>query len=88
MSKATKRFGKRLPVVEVIWADCLLFTGGWEAHADVMRQVRDIRQRSVGYILQDNKRGIVLTAALSQAGNVFGTQVIPAAQIISRRKLR
>jgi hypothetical protein len=83
-----KRFRKRLPVVEVIWADCLLFTGGWERHDDTMRQVRDIEQRSVGYVLRDDKHGLVLTAALSQGGNVFGTQVIPAAQIISRRTLK
>jgi hypothetical protein len=84
----SQRFDKKLPLVEVIWADCLLFTGGWESHPDVMRQVRKIKQRSVGYILRDDKHGLVLTAALSQGGNVFGTQVIPAAQIISRRKLR
>jgi len=79
---------RKLPVVEVVWADCLLFTGGWEAHSAVMRQVRRIKQRSVGYALRDDKRGIVLAAALSQGGNVFGAHVIPAAQIISRRKLR
>jgi hypothetical protein len=88
MSKAPRRFTKKLPLVEVIWADCLLFTGGWEAHSDVMRQVRDINQRSVGYILQDNKKRIVLAASLSQGGNVFGAHVIPAAQIISRRNLK
>ena len=84
----SKRLAKRLPVVEVIWADCLLFTGGWESHADVMRQVRRIKQRSVGYVLQDNKRGLVLTESLSQGGNIFGTIVIPAAQIVSRRTLK
>lgn len=84
----TRKFDRRLPMIEVVWADCLLFTGGWESHADVMRQVRRIKQRSVGYVLRDDKSGVVLTAALSQGGNVFGTQVIPAAQIISRRKLR
>jgi hypothetical protein len=84
----SKRFRKRLPLVEVIWADCLLFTGGWEAHSAVMGQVRDINQRSVGYVLRDNKKGIVLAAALSQGGNVVGAHVIPAAQIISRRTLK
>lgn len=81
-------FAKKLPIIEVIWEDCLLFTGGWEAHADVMRQRRRIRQRSVGYVLADDKAGIMLTESLSQGGNVYGTVVIPAAQIISRRRLR
>lgn len=84
----SKRFGKRLPLVEVIWEDCLLFTGGWEAHTAVMRQRHRVRQRSVGYILADDKDGIMLAAALSQGGNVFGAHVIPASQIVKRRRLR
>jgi hypothetical protein len=84
----SKRIEKRLPLVEIIWDDCLLFTGGWEAHSAVMRQRRRIRQRSVGYILVDDKAGIMLAGALSQGGNVFGAHMIPAAQIVSRRKLR
>lgn len=79
---------RKLPLVEIVWDDCLLFTGGWEAHSDVMRQRRRIRQRSVGYVLADDKKGIMLAAALSQGGNVFGAHVIPAAQIVKRRKLR
>lgn len=81
------RFSRRLPLVEVIWDDCLLFTGGWEAHDAVMRQRKRIRQRSVGYILADDKRGIMLAAALSQGGNVFGAHVIPAGQIVKKRRL-
>jgi hypothetical protein len=84
----TKGFARRLPVVEVVWDDSLLFTGGWEAHGAVMRQVRQVRQRSVGYVLRNDKHGIVLTAALSQGGNVFGTHVIPRAQIVKVRKIR
>jgi hypothetical protein len=83
-----KRFDQKVPVTEVTWNDCLLFTGGWEAHDAVMRQRRRIRQRSVGYVLEDDKRGIVLAAALSQGGNVFGAHVIPRAQIVRVRRLR
>jgi len=79
---------KRTPVTEVIWDDCLFFTGGWEPHASVMRQSRQIRQRSVGYVLADDKEGIVLAAALSQGGNVFGAHVIPRVQIVKVRRLR
>lgn len=77
-----------LPVVEVIWDDCLLFTGGWEAHSDVMRQVRRVRQRSVGYVLEQSKERIVLAASLSQGGNVFGAHVIPGAQVVKVRRIR
>ena len=79
---------EKAPIVEVVWEDCLQFTGGWEPLGDVMRQRRRIRQRSVGYVLADDKDGIVLAGALSQGGNVFGAHVIPASQIISRKKLR
>ena len=79
---------KGLPVLEVLWEDSLLFTGGWEAHGDVMRQRKRIRQHSIGYVLADDKRGVVLTGALSQGGNVFGTVVIPASQIIKRKVIR
>jgi len=79
---------KRLPVVEVIWRDCQLFTGGWESHASIMRTVERTTQRSVGYVLRDNKAGIVLTESLSQGGNVYGTVSIPAAQIVKRKRLR
>lgn len=88
MSAGKRRFSKRVPVLEVLWSDCLLFTGGWEPHADVMRTSRRILQRSVGYVLKDDKTGIVLTESLSQGGNVYGTVAIPASQIVKRRKLR
>jgi len=84
----SKGFVRELPVVEVVWDDCLLFTGGWEPHSAVMRQRRRIRQRSVGYVLADDKDGIVLCGALSQGGNVFGAHVIPRSQVIRVRNIR
>lgn len=78
----------KVPVTEVVWDDCLLFTGGWESHEAVMGQRRRIRQRSVGYVLADDEKGIMLAAALSQGGNVFGAHVIPRAQIVKVRRLR
>ena len=80
-------FSRKLPVVEVIWDDCLLFTGGWESHAAVMRQRRRIRQRSVGYVLADDEHGIMLAGSLSQGGNVFGALMIPKPQVVRKRRL-
>ena len=82
------KMGTKAPMLEVIWEDCLLFTGGWESHAAVMRQVRRIRQRSVGYVLEESKKRIILTASLSQGGNVFGTHVIPRSQVIKVRRIK
>lgn len=75
------------PIIEVVWDDCLLVTSGWEPLDSVMAMRGRIRQRSVGYALADDERGVVLAAALSQGGNVFGGHIIPASQIISRRPL-
>lgn len=74
-------------IMEVVWDDCLLMTGGWEPHDDVMAMRKRICQRSVGYVLADDEQGVVLAAALSQGGNVFGAHIIPASQIIQRRTL-
>ena len=83
-----KRFNRKLPLIEVIWDDCLLFTGGWQSHKAVMRQRRRIRQRSIGYVLADDKHGIMLAGSLSQGGNVFGALMIPASQIVKKRRLQ
>jgi len=83
-----KRRVPKLPMLEVVWEDSLLLTGGWEAHREAMKERKRIRQRSMGYVLADDKRGVMLTGSLSQGGNVFGTLVIPASQIISRRRIK
>jgi hypothetical protein len=84
----SKAFDRKLPILEVVWSDCQLFVGGWEPHADVMRRRGGVLQRSVGYVLADDKMGVVLTSSLSQGGNVYGTVNIPAGQIVKRKRLR
>lgn len=83
----TKPFRKPLPLLEVVWTDSQLSTGGWESHSATMRGRKRIYQRSVGYILADDKRGVMLAGSVSQGSNVHGVVTIPASQIISRRKL-
>lgn len=78
-------FSKRLPVLEVVWLDSQLSTGGWESHSATMRGRKRIYQRTVGYILADDKKGVMLAGSLSQGSNVHGVVTIPAAQIVSRR---
>ena len=88
MSKVPKRFRAPVPVLEVVWLDCQLQTGGWESHRATMRGRGRIFQRSVGYVLADDKKGVMLANSLSQGGNVYGVATIPAAQIVSRRRVR
>ena len=83
-----KRFEKRLPLLEIVWTDSQLSTGGWESHGDTMRGRGRIFQRSVGYVLADDKKGVMLAGSLSQGSNVHGVVTIPASQIVSRRRLR
>ena len=87
MSKPFDR--KDVPILEVIWSDCqLLGINGWESHANVMAQRSRVMQRTVGYVLADDKAGVTLTGSLSQMGNVYGTVNIPAGQIVKRKRLR
>lgn len=88
MSAVPKKFRRKLTLLEVVWLDSQLSTGGWESHRATMAGRKHIYQRSVGYVLADDKKGVVLTGSLSQGGNVHGTVTIPAAQIVSRRRFR
>jgi hypothetical protein len=79
---------KRLLLLEVFWTDSQLSTGGWESHAATMRGRKQVNQRSVGYVLADDKRGVMLAGSLSQGHNVHGVVTIPAGQITKRRRVR
>jgi hypothetical protein len=86
---SAKKFARKTPVLEVVWSDCqFLGLTGWEAYENVMRDRSKILQRTVGYVLADDKKGIMLTGTLSQFGNVYGTVNIPRSQIKKVRRLR
>jgi hypothetical protein len=86
--RVPKNYRKKLPLLEVVWTDSQLSTGGWESHRETMRDRGRIYQRSVGYILADDKRGVMLAGSLSQGSNVHGVVTIPASQIVKRRRIR
>lgn len=88
MMKVPKRFKKPLPLLEIIWSDSQISTGGWESHSDTMRERGRVFQRSVGYILADDKRGVMLAGSLSQGSNVHGVVTIPKSQIVRRREYK
>ncbi len=76
-------------MLEVIWSACQLRgINGGEPHANGMAQRGRVLQRTVGYVLADDKAGVTLTGSLSQMGNVYGTVNIPAGQIVKRKRLR
>lgn len=86
--KIPRNYKKPLPLLEVVWTDSQLSTGGWEGHAATMRGRKKIYQRSVGYVLADDKKGVMLAGSLSQGSNVHGVVTIPASQIVSKRRIR
>jgi hypothetical protein len=86
--KVPRNYRKPLPLLEVVWSDSQLSTGGWEDHGATMRSRERILQRSVGYILADDKKGVMLAGSLSQGGNVHGVVTIPASQIVKKRRVR
>jgi hypothetical protein len=85
--KAPRAYRKRLPLLEIVWSDSQLSTGGWERHDATMRARHRVFQRTVGYILADDKHGVMLAGSLAQGGNVHGVVAIPASQIVKRRRV-
>lgn len=86
--KVPRNYTKPLPLIEVVWTDSRLSTGGWQEHEATMRGRKRIHQRSVGYVLADDKQGVMLAGSLSDGGNVHGVVTIPASQIVKRRRIR
>lgn len=74
--------------VEVEWQDSQVIGGSWEPIADLLaRREKAVRCRSVGFVLADDKYGIVLAGSVNGA-NATGVTIIPARQIVKRRRLR
>jgi len=75
--------------LEVTWYDAAHLTGAWDDLETVLsKEGRSlIRVRSVGYVIADDKRVLIL------AGSVHGKRVgavtlIPHSSIVKRRRLR
>lgn len=73
--------------VEVTWQDSQLIGGTWEPIADLLKRRKTVRCHSVGFVLADDKRGIVLAGSVN-GSNATGVTIIPASQVIKRRRLR
>lgn len=74
-------------VVAVEWTDSQVFGGSWEPIRDLLKQREAVRCYSVGYVLADDKRGIVLASSINGA-NAIGVTVIPRSAIVKRRRVR
>ena len=74
--------------VEVEWQDSQVIGGSWEPIVDLLaRREKSVRCRSVGFVLADDGRGIVLASSVNGA-NATGVTIIPRRQIVKRRRIR
>ncbi len=79
--------GREIWRTEVVWEDSQLVGGSWQPIDAILRLRKRVRCASVGYVLADDKHGIVLAASVN-GGNATGITIIPARQIVRRRRLR
>jgi hypothetical protein len=79
---------KKLWRYEVEWVDSHHVLTGWAPVSAYLKH-RNPRMVSVGFILADDKKGIVLAGSCDfGTGNALGVIAIPAGAILKRRRLR
>lgn len=85
-------------MIEVDWLDSVtLFSGGWatrEEFEETFAEQTVMTQRSIGYVLGRDKRGLMLaqcvqldTECEEPHRRFSGVQIIPAKAILSEREL-
>lgn len=73
--------------VEVEWEDSQVIGGSWEPIPDLLERRESVRCHSIGYVLADDKRGIVLASSVN-GSNAAGVTIIPRRQIVKRKRVR
>lgn len=76
---------------DVEWEDSRLSRQGWIPASEVLaRRHRRVRMRSAGYVLADDKTGVVLVSSIGPRGSerVAGAVIIPRSAVRKVRRLR
>jgi hypothetical protein len=75
--------------LEVEWLDSYIELSSWTPIKRMVRNRRHMESRcvSVGFVLADDKRGVMLAGSVHGA-NATSVIVIPAGQIVKRRRLQ
>jgi hypothetical protein len=73
--------------VEVLWEDSTVWQKGWEKVDEILEERDSVRCLSVGFILADDKRGMVLAASI-HGDEAAGISMIPRSAIVSSKRLR
>jgi hypothetical protein len=75
--------------LEVEWLDSYVELSSWTPIKRMVKNRRHLKTHctSVGFVLADDKRGVMLAGSVHGA-NATSVIVIPAGQIVKRRRLR
>lgn len=73
--------------MEVLWEDSTAWQRGWEKVPDILDNRDAVRCLSVGFILADDQRGMVLAASV-HGDEAAGIAMIPRSAIVSSKRLR
>jgi hypothetical protein len=73
--------------MEVEWEDSSILREGWQEIGAVLERRDAVRCLSAGFVLADDKRGIVLASSV-HGSEVAGVTMIPRRSIVKRRRLR
>jgi hypothetical protein len=75
------------PKVEIIWLDAAALVGPWDDLDAVRKNRAPVRVHSVGFVLADDKRVLVLARSI-HGTTVGGVAIIPKRAIVKRKRLR
>lgn len=73
--------------VEVEWEDSTVLHEGWQPIGDILARRQAVKCMSVGFVLADDKQGVVLAASV-HGNEAVGVTMIPRSAIKKRKRLR
>jgi hypothetical protein len=73
--------------MEVLWEDSTIWHSGWEQVEDVLKDRKKVQCLSIGFVLADDKDGIVLGASV-HGSEAAGITMIPRRQVLTKKRLR
>ncbi len=73
--------------LEVTWEDSYVKTGRWHDIETVLAERGKVLCHSVGFVLADDERGIVLASSV-HGSEATGIVMIPAGCVVKRKELK
>jgi hypothetical protein len=74
--------------MEIVWDDCAQLADTWDEVSHFLKdRKRRTRVHSAGFVLADDKFGLVIASSV-HGSRAAGVTFIPRAQIVKRKRLR